>query len=121
MLAEDPTSKDGAAEGLLRRALLDDSSAVAVSLRVDGLPVSVAVTVIFHARRDLGTLQTYVTVIWACIGSANPPACQSTSCCAPGPAQRASTTRSGNSSSSWTSPRPPTASRTKAPVALIGG
>ena len=60
MLAEDPTSKDGAAEGLLRRALLDDSSAVAVSLRVDGLPVSVAVTVIFHARRDLGTLQTYV-------------------------------------------------------------
>ena len=43
MLAEDPTSKDGAAEGLLRRALLDDSSAVAVSLRVDGLPVSVAV------------------------------------------------------------------------------
>jgi hypothetical protein len=45
---------------LLRRALLDDSSAVAVSLRVDGLPVSEAVTVIFHARRDLGTLQTYV-------------------------------------------------------------
>ncbi len=61
MLEEDPTSKDSAAEELLRRALLDDSSAVTVSLRVDGLPVSEAVTVIFHARRDLGTLQTYVT------------------------------------------------------------
>ncbi len=32
-----------------------------VSLRIDGLPVSEAVTVIFHARRDLGTLQTYLT------------------------------------------------------------
>jgi hypothetical protein len=60
MLEDDRRSKDGAAENLLRRALLDDSSAVAVSLRVDGLPVSEAVTVIFHARRDLGTLQTYV-------------------------------------------------------------
>ncbi|MBV9918312.1 MAG: hypothetical protein JO153_17570 [Solirubrobacterales bacterium] len=60
MLEDDRRSKDGAAESLLRRALLDDSSAVAVSLRVDGLPVSDAVTVIFHARRDLGTLQTYV-------------------------------------------------------------
>src|SRR5947209_10433482 len=60
MLDEDHSSQDGAAEELLRRALLDDSSAVAVSLRVDGLPVSEAVTVIFHARRDLGTLQTYV-------------------------------------------------------------
>ena len=60
MLDEDPRSKDDAAEVLLRRALLDDSSAVAVSFRVDGLPVSEAVTVIFHARRDLGTLQTYV-------------------------------------------------------------
>src|SRR5437588_396425 len=54
MLDEDHTSKDGAADELLRRALLDDSSAVTVSLRVDGLPVSQAVTVIFHARRDLG-------------------------------------------------------------------
>src|SRR5436309_8697952 len=61
MLEDDRRSKDGAAENLLRRALLDDSCAVAVSLRVDGLPVSDAVTVIFHGRRDLGTLQTYVT------------------------------------------------------------
>ncbi|MEO6858137.1 MAG: hypothetical protein ABI323_06060 [Solirubrobacteraceae bacterium] len=51
---------DGGAEELLRRALLDDDAAVAVSLRVEGLPLSNAVTVIFHGRRDLGTLQTYV-------------------------------------------------------------
>src|ERR1700744_4102907 len=61
MLEEDHTADGGAAEDLLRRALLDDASAVAVSLRVGGLPVSEAVTVIFHGRRDLGTLQTYVT------------------------------------------------------------
>jgi hypothetical protein len=60
MLDDDP-SPDQGAEELLRRALLDDSAAVAVSLRVSGLPVSDAVTVIFHGRRDLGTLQTYVT------------------------------------------------------------
>lgn len=48
-------------EELLRRALLDDSSSVAVSLKIEGLPVSEAVTVIFHGRRDLGTLQTYIT------------------------------------------------------------
>src|SRR5947209_15462998 len=60
MLDEASRGDDGGAEELLRRALLDDSAAVAVSLRVDGLPLSEAVTVIFHARRDLGTLQTYV-------------------------------------------------------------
>lgn len=57
----DPNRNRRAAEDLLRRALLDDSSSAAVSLRVGGLPVSDAVTVIFHGRRDLGTLQTYVT------------------------------------------------------------
>jgi hypothetical protein len=60
MLDEDPQPTSDAAEELLRRALLDDSSSVAVSLRVGGLPLSEAVTVIFHGRRDLGTLQTYV-------------------------------------------------------------
>ena len=60
MLDEDHTSRNEAAEELLRRALLDESSSVAVSLKVGGLPVSEAVTVIFHGRRDLGTLQTYV-------------------------------------------------------------
>jgi hypothetical protein len=52
---------DHDSEELLRRALLDESSSVAVSLRVGGLPLSEAVTVIFHGRRDLGTLQTYIT------------------------------------------------------------
>jgi hypothetical protein len=61
MLEEDHTAAEYEAEQLLRRALLDDSAAVAMSLRVAGLPVSDAVTVIFHGRRDLGTLQTYVT------------------------------------------------------------
>jgi hypothetical protein len=56
----EPTDPSDADE-LLRRALLDESSAVTVSLRIDGLPVSEAVTVIFYARRDLGTLQTYLT------------------------------------------------------------
>jgi hypothetical protein len=60
MLDEDPIQAGRDGEELLRRALLDDSSAVAVSLKVEGLPVSDAVTVIFHGRRDLGTLQTYV-------------------------------------------------------------
>jgi hypothetical protein len=60
MLEQDPTSRYNVAEELLRRALLDDSTAVAVSLKVGGLPLSEAVTVIFHGRRDLGTLQTYV-------------------------------------------------------------
>ena len=45
---------------MLRRALLDESSSIAVSLKVGGLPLSESVTVIFHGRRDLGTLQTYV-------------------------------------------------------------
>src|SRR5947209_4653491 len=61
MLQEEPNAHESPADELLRRALLDESSAVAVSLRVGGLPVSDAVTVIFHGRRDLGTLQTYVT------------------------------------------------------------
>ena len=58
---EDADAQHDASEQLLRRALIDDSSSVAVSLRVGGLPVSEAVTVIFHGRRDLGTLQTYIT------------------------------------------------------------
>jgi hypothetical protein len=61
MLEEDPRPARSSAEDLLRRALLDDSTSVAVSLKVGGLPLSESVTVIFHGRRDLGTLQTYVT------------------------------------------------------------
>ena len=65
MIDEDQTG--GAADDLLRSALLDDSAAVAVSLRVEPLPLSDSVTVIFHGRRDLGTLQTYVT--WGSLGA----------------------------------------------------
>src|SRR5438128_3636517 len=61
MQDEDEVGRGNDAEELLRRALLDAGSAVSVSLRIDGLPVSEAVTVIFYARRDLGTLQTYLT------------------------------------------------------------
>src|SRR5256885_2314790 len=61
MLEEEPNAQDSQADELLRRALLDESSSAAVSLRVGGLPLSESVTVIFHGRRDLGTLQTYVT------------------------------------------------------------
>lgn len=59
MSDEGPRHEDGADE-LLRRALLDASDAAAVSLAIGDLPVSETVTVIFHGRRDLGTIQTYV-------------------------------------------------------------
>jgi hypothetical protein len=49
------------AEDLLRRALIDAGASVAVALRVAGLPLCDALTVVFHGRRDLGTIQTYVT------------------------------------------------------------
>lgn len=56
----DERHDEGAAEELLRRALLDASDAAAVSLAVGDLPLSEVVTVVFHGRRDLGTIQTYV-------------------------------------------------------------
>ena len=46
---------------LLRRALIDAEATVAVALRVSGLPLCEQLTVVFHGRRDLGTIQTYVT------------------------------------------------------------
>src|SRR5215212_2755795 len=45
---------------LLRRALIDADASAAVALRVTGLPLCEALTVVFHGRRDLGTIQTYV-------------------------------------------------------------
>src|SRR4051812_28275779 len=48
------------AEDLLRRALLEPGASAAVALRVAGLPLTDAVTVVFHGRRDLGSIQTYV-------------------------------------------------------------
>jgi len=61
MVDEDRNAPDDDADELLRRALLDESAAVAVSMQVAGLPLTDSVTIIFHGRRDLGTLQTYVT------------------------------------------------------------
>ena len=49
------------ADELFRRALIDADASAAVALRVMGLPLCEALTVVFHGRRDLGTIQTYVT------------------------------------------------------------
>lgn len=51
---------DDHAEELLRSALIDPQSAVAMALKVDGLALARALTVVFHGRMDLGTIQTYV-------------------------------------------------------------
>lgn len=48
------------ADDLLRRALLEPGASAAVALRVGNLPLSHSVTVVFHGRRDLGSIQTYV-------------------------------------------------------------
>ena len=48
------------AEELLRRALIDQDASAAVALRVAGLPLCDTLTVVFHGRRDLGTIQTYI-------------------------------------------------------------
>ncbi len=52
---------DDHADDLLRRALIDAESSAAVALRVSSLPLCDTLTVVFHGRRDLGTIQTYVT------------------------------------------------------------
>jgi hypothetical protein len=57
---DDRHHDDDQAEELLQRALLDADACAAVSLRVEGLALVEALTVIFHGRRDLGTIQTYV-------------------------------------------------------------
>src|SRR3954454_24342757 len=49
------------ADDLLARALLDAEDSAAVALKIGGLALADALTVIFHGRRDLGTIQTYVT------------------------------------------------------------
>src|SRR5260370_12360007 len=51
--------EDGAEE-LLRRALLDSQASVAVGMRVAPLSMAEALTIVFHGRADLGTIQTYV-------------------------------------------------------------
>src|SRR4051794_26002437 len=58
--SQDDAMDDRHAEDLLRRALMEPEASAAVALRVTGLPVSDDVTVVFHGRKDLGTIQTYV-------------------------------------------------------------
>src|SRR4051812_12861324 len=48
------------ADDLLKRALIDAEAAASVALRVSPLSLSETLTVVFHGRRDLGTIQTYV-------------------------------------------------------------
>src|SRR5579862_221363 len=55
-------SDDASAEELLRRALLDDARSAAVAMRVDGLALCDELTLIFHGRTDLSTIQTYVAL-----------------------------------------------------------
>ena len=57
---EERQPHDEDADELLARALLDPDASAAVALRVEGLPLSRSLTVVFHGRRDLGTIQTYV-------------------------------------------------------------
>src|SRR3954452_24648250 len=52
--------EDDDADDLLRRALIDPDASVAVALKVKGLALADALTVVFHGRADLGTIQTYV-------------------------------------------------------------
>ena len=59
-MQHEPDRYEGDAEELLRRALIDADASAAVALKVAGLPLAEALTVIFHGRRDLGTIQTYV-------------------------------------------------------------
>jgi hypothetical protein len=57
---QDAQPDEGLADELLRRALLDPDAAAAVALKVHGLALADELTVVFHGRRDLGTIQTYV-------------------------------------------------------------
>src|SRR3954451_9883436 len=50
----------GVGDEILGRARLDPDAAAAVALKVHGLALADELTVVFHGRRDLGTIQTYV-------------------------------------------------------------
>lgn len=52
--------EDDGAEELLRRALLDGQGSAAVAMKVGGLALCDELTIIFHGRRDLSTIQTYI-------------------------------------------------------------
>ena len=52
---------DGADE-LLSRALIDREGSAAVAMRVGGLALCGDLTIIFHGRRDLSTINTYIAL-----------------------------------------------------------
>jgi hypothetical protein len=60
MEEHNPHEHDHDAEDLLRRALIDEDRSAAVALKVEGLALAHELTVVFHGRSDLGTIQTYV-------------------------------------------------------------
>src|SRR5271170_7230560 len=53
---------EASADELLRRALLDEAHSAAVAMRVEGLALCDELTLIFHGRSDLSTIQTYVAL-----------------------------------------------------------
>ena len=59
-MEDEPRHDDLDADDLLRRALIDADRSAAVALKVEGLALAHALTVVFHGRSDLGTVQTYV-------------------------------------------------------------
>ena len=61
-MSEQHRAGDDSSEELLRRALLDHGTSAAVSMRVEGLALCEELTIIFHGRRDLSTIQTYVAL-----------------------------------------------------------
>jgi len=61
-VSEQHRAGDEPSEELLRRALLDSENSAAVAMRVDGLALCDELTIIFHGRRDLSTIQTYVAL-----------------------------------------------------------
>jgi hypothetical protein len=50
------------ADELLSRALIDQQQSAAVAMRVGGLALARQLTIIFHGRRDLSTINTYVAL-----------------------------------------------------------
>ncbi|HEX7298458.1 MAG TPA: hypothetical protein VF257_05595 [Solirubrobacteraceae bacterium] len=67
---EQPGAFGDDADELLRRALIDPDASVAVAMRVGGLALTEALTIVFHGRADLGTIQTYVAAGGRGAGSA---------------------------------------------------
>jgi hypothetical protein len=59
---ETPRSDGDSADELLSRALIDQQSSAAVAMRIDGLTLCRKLTIIFHGRRDLSTINTYVAL-----------------------------------------------------------